>query len=611
MDSPQNGLLTLVQIADVLMRCLFTCPRAALLTINLILRTGYSAYGGNVSTAIYEYTSEDGSTPVPVAVVTVNGEQKYLFFLAEDSDEKSLAAIRRACFLFSMCRLPLKGKETEAGEEVLSQISQILPVPILLCLKNGGTTENVVQVYPGSLKEYPTPAVYVCRVLSLSKDYAENGGFAVLAPVRILKYAVEGPDLTAEQVAPLRRIVKGVHLSVKKAADKSCMTQEGLDLLREETENLFAKVYILPKTGSKRVQRRAGAKVLKQIHGNLKSGFDSIILDTVPIQSTAALPIHTEEVSPEAFQQLQHMNKVIAVHDMHDNVFTDLFRRKRWLLELYRELHPEDKITTIHDVVLDTLTRILTNQEYNDLSFIVRNHYMILVEAQSTWNDNILIRLPKYYFQILDQYLTSTEQNLLGEKVTIPIPEFYVVYTGDPSKVPKDPRLVVQFFDINEDLDSLPTYLDIKAVILTAGKFKGSILDQYISFSRNYREASKTTQWTRENILKFIVECQTANILSDYLEMRKEEVIDMVLTLNDCNLGVFRYGEGRYNEGKNEGKNEGIYETKRDSILRFKRKGYSDEVIAEGLDCSLEMVRQVIAEALKQKRDTSVQTAAP
>ena len=81
----------------------------------------------------------------------------------------------------------------------------------------------------------------------------------------------------------------------------------------------------------------------------------------------------------------------------------------------------------------------------------------------------------------------------------------------------------------------------------------------------------------------------------------------MVLTLNDCNLGVFRYGESRYIEGKNEG----IYETKRDSILRFKRKGYSDEVIAEGLDCSLEMVRQVIAEALKQKGDTSVRTAAP
>ena len=69
-----------------------------------------------------------------------------------------------------------------------------------------------------------------------------------------------------------------------------------------------------------------------------------------------------------------------------DTVFSTLFGDKSNLLEMYRALHPEDKATTEDDLKDVTIGNILTDGIYNDLSFIVGNRLMVLVEAQSTWS---------------------------------------------------------------------------------------------------------------------------------------------------------------------------------------------------------------------------------
>jgi hypothetical protein len=82
-----------------------------------------------------------------------------------------------------------------------------------------------------------------------------------------------------------------------------------------------------------------------------------------------------------------------------DSVFTDLFKDKKNILRMYRELHPEDKETTEDDITTITLTHVIVNKVYNDLGFQVKNKLIILVEAQSTWSVNIIIRLLIYLVQ--------------------------------------------------------------------------------------------------------------------------------------------------------------------------------------------------------------------
>ena len=79
-----------------------------------------------------------------------------------------------------------------------------------------------------------------------------------------------------------------------------------------------------------------------------------------------------------------------------DSVFVKLFEDKENLLEVYRVFHPEDKDSTVDDVERLTLESVLVNQQYNDLGFMVGDKLIILLEAQSYWSWNIVIRMFLY-----------------------------------------------------------------------------------------------------------------------------------------------------------------------------------------------------------------------
>ena len=86
--------------------------------------------------------------------------------------------------------------------------------------------------------------------------------------------------------------------------------------------------------------------------------------------------------------------------EVKDSVFSDLFGIKRYLLQLYRTLHPEDETTAEDDLVDVTIDNVLTDDLYNDLSFMVGDRLMVLVEAQSTWTANIVVRALLYLAQV-------------------------------------------------------------------------------------------------------------------------------------------------------------------------------------------------------------------
>ena len=56
----------------------------------------------------------------------------------------------------------------------------------------------------------------------------------------------------------------------------------------------------------------------------------------------------------------------VAKHTIKDSVFTNLFQDKKYLLQLYKTLHPEDTQVT-EDALSDiTIHNIMTNDVYND-----------------------------------------------------------------------------------------------------------------------------------------------------------------------------------------------------------------------------------------------------
>ena len=83
-----------------------------------------------------------------------------------------------------------------------------------------------------------------------------------------------------------------------------------------------------------------------------------------------------------------------------NSVFLDLFQDKKNLLKLYKALHPEDTDATEDMLDIVTIDNVLTDNLYNDLGIMVGNsRLLLLLEAQSSWTVNILIRILLYLAQ--------------------------------------------------------------------------------------------------------------------------------------------------------------------------------------------------------------------
>lgn len=76
-------------------------------------------------------------------------------------------------------------------------------------------------------------------------------------------------------------------------------------------------------------------------------------------------------------------NTSIVKYTIKDSVFTSLFQDKKYLLMLYRTLHPEDTEATEDSLTNITIKNILTDGMYNDLGFMAGDKLLILVETQS------------------------------------------------------------------------------------------------------------------------------------------------------------------------------------------------------------------------------------
>lgn len=55
-----------------------------------------------------------------------------------------------------------------------------------------------------------------------------------------------------------------------------------------------------------------------------------------------------------------------------------------------------------------------------------------LLEAQSTWSWNIVVRALMYLANTWQEYIEDKKLNIYGSrKISLPKPELYVIYTGD------------------------------------------------------------------------------------------------------------------------------------------------------------------------------------
>ena len=152
---------------------------------------------------------------------------------------------------------------------------------------------------------------------------------------------------------------------------------------------------------------------------------------------------------------------------------------------------------------------------------------MILLEAQSLWTENIIVRALLYLAQTYHDYFERTNQNLYTHrKVKMPKPELYVIYTGNQKDIPPVISLSEEFFDGSD------TAVDVKVSVIRESD-SDSIINQYIIFCKVYNEQMKLYGRTRKAVTETIRICKDRDVLKDYLHDREREVVSIMMSLFD------------------------------------------------------------------------------
>ena len=243
-------------------------------------------------------------------------------------------------------------------------------------------------------------------------------------------------------------------------------------------------------------------------------------------------------------------NKHIVKKNIKSSVFTHLFSISKYKKELYVSLHPKDNDIEEKEIKTWTLSSIFTNIQINDLSLLVKNKLLILVEAQSTWTLNILPRMIEYIGESFNRYVLETNQNIYGtKKVELPKPELYVLYTGN--KIIKDKFISFkkEFFDNN-------CPIDIKINIITINN-SNKVVKEYIKFTKIIDTNTKKYGYTKKSINETIDYCIKKNILREYLTEYKKEVYNIMTSVYDQKTATEMYERALRAEGIEQGIEQG------------------------------------------------------
>ena len=243
--------------------------------------------------------------------------------------------------------------------------------------------------------------------------------------------------------------------------------------------------------------------------------------------------------------------------NVKDSLFTHMFGddSKEYLLKLYQALHPEDDKTGIDNLKIITIENALTNDIYNDLGFIANDRLVVLVEAQSTWSVNIVIRLLLYLAKTYQAYIYNHKELKAGlyseNKINIPKAEMYVLYAGNKGDKPSQLSLNKEFFAGEGNVD-------LCANIIFADEDRDDIIGEYLTFCSILKEQVMLYNGDKQKAIQATISiCIEQGKLVRYLSEHRREVEDYMFALLSDEELKEAYGDFRHNQGLEEGREEG------------------------------------------------------
>ena len=260
-----------------------------------------------------------------------------------------------------------------------------------------------------------------------------------------------------------------------------------------------------------------------------------------------------------------------------DSLFCDIFSRKDYLQDVYRGLFGRD--VSLQEIQLMTLQGTFFNDEKNDVSFLAGTRQIVLMEHQSTLNENMPLRM-FWYMAKLYRKQVPKDAPYRTRRLQLPAPCFYVFYNGlDPAPDEWEMRLSEAFEGECSSLELCVTAYNINEMSGSRLLEKSRALKGYSVFVAQIRRKTAAGVCLEGAVKQAIRYCIEQNLLAEYfLEREMEEVFDMVSFKWDPELAKRVQLQEAQEIGMEKGMEKGVTEI---VLNMLKKKKWSLQDISE------------------------------
>ena len=245
-------------------------------------------------------------------------------------------------------------------------------------------------------------------------------------------------------------------------------------------------------------------------------------------------------------------------HNHKDSIFCALFSDKENFLSLYNALHGTDLKLDETDIEQIIIPQTMYSTFKNDISMLIDNKIIVLIEHQSTINENMPLRCLEYVTRIYEIILKN-ENRYKEDVISLPAPEFYVFYNGE-EPYPNNKILKLSDSFIKNEYYGETVPLDLEVVVKNIKSSKNpdselkmmehcNILKQYTQFI----EIVRRNRNSKRALKKAIDEALKNGILQDFLEANTKEIINMLCARYSYKTDLRVKAQEAYERGEKAG----------------------------------------------------------
>jgi hypothetical protein len=279
-----------------------------------------------------------------------------------------------------------------------------------------------------------------------------------------------------------------------------------------------------------------------------------------------------------------------------DSVFSKLFSSPEILREVYSAINGVD-VPPDAAVNINTLSEALYMKQINDISFTINDRVVVLIEHQSTINNNMPVRFLMYIGRVYEKIIDD-KKRYQSKLVKIPAPEFIVLYDGEaPYPDYKELKLSLAFKDAEglKQPDAPQLELTAKVYNINQGRNadilnKSKTLYGYSVFTGKAAEYRKKKP-LEEAVKDAIKYCIGNGILKDFFKDHGSEVYNMLMGEWNMDDAKEVWQEEAFEDGMEEGLERGLTQ----GMEKGREEGKAEIIALLEKGVSLEEIKKQMA----------------